>query len=203
LRSRATGPLADAHLRGRVRELSLGTSSPAQACEGSTRATVGATRACGPPGAERPASARFRESVAGFEETHRSASSGVSGQAVLRGNAGSSRTVVRGSTDVASLSWLGGESLPSDEVRGRMGLIPLSHEASHSHRKVRMAPVESRRFGQTMARALNGACQPPLSLGRVGWAGLACPCSPAIRRRGPGGLGGLRDPQACDRERQR
>jgi hypothetical protein len=65
LRARATGPLADAPLRGRV-------------------------RVCDPPGAEHPAGARFRESVAGFEETHRVASSGVSGRAVLRGNAGPS-----------------------------------------------------------------------------------------------------------------
>lgn len=64
---------------------------------------------------------------------------------------------VRGSTDVASLSWLGGESLPSDEVRGRMGWITLAHEASHSRRKVGVVPIESRRFGQAMARALNGA----------------------------------------------
>jgi hypothetical protein len=65
--------------------------------------------------------------------------------------------VVRDSTDVASLSWLDGESLPSDEVRGGVGSITLIHEANHSHRKVRMAPIESRRFGQTMARTLNGA----------------------------------------------
>jgi hypothetical protein len=88
----------------------------------------------------------------------------VFGRAVLRGNAGSSRERARGSMDVASRSWLDGESLPSDEVRGRMGLITLPHEASHSHRsvlcrKVRMAPIESRRFGQAMARALIGASQ--------------------------------------------
>lgn len=58
---------------------------------------------------------------------------------------------------MASLSWLDGESLPGDEVRGRAGSITLTHEASHSHREVGMAPIESRRFGQTMARALNGA----------------------------------------------
>lgn len=100
----------------------------------------------------------------------------VVGRAVLRGNAGSSRERVRGSTDVASVSWLDGESLPSDEVRGRMGLITLPHKASHSHRsvscrKVRMAPIESRRFGQAMARALIGACQTP-----KGKSGLAGPC---------------------------
>lgn len=76
----------------------------------------------------------------------------------------------RSSTDVASLSWLDGESLPSDEVRGRMGLITLPHEASHAHRKVSVAQIESRRFGQAVARALIGASQAP-----KGKSGLACP----------------------------
>lgn len=88
----------------------------------------------------------------------------VLGRAVLRGNAGPTRERARSSTNVASLSWLDGESPPSDEVRGRMGLITLPHEASPSHRSVlcrmvRMAPIESRRFGQAMARALIGAGQ--------------------------------------------
>jgi hypothetical protein len=65
LRARATGPLTDTPFAGRV-------------------------RAFDPPGAEHPVGARFRESVAGFEQTHRFVSPGMFGRAILRGNAGSS-----------------------------------------------------------------------------------------------------------------
>lgn len=56
-----------------------------------------------------------------------------------------------------------------------MGLIPLSQDASHSHREVGVAPIESRRFGQAVACALTGARQTHTPLGErwLGWPGMS------------------------------
>jgi hypothetical protein len=75
--------------RAKVREVTRGDGRVVGGAA-PQKAVLRRTRACGPPGAEHPAGARFRESVAGFEETHRFVSPGVSGRAVLRGNAGPS-----------------------------------------------------------------------------------------------------------------
>jgi hypothetical protein len=80
---------------------------------------------------------------------------------------------------VASQSWQDGEPPPRDEVRGRVGWITLTHQASCSHRKVGMVPIESRRSGQATANALIGGCRT-----RKGWVGLArtCGVTPRFRR---------------------
>jgi hypothetical protein len=114
----------------------------------------------------------FRESVAGFEETHRfvTPSCAVSGPSRERGQ---STGMTRGSTDVASQSWQDGEPPPSDEVRGQMGSITPTHEASRfPSQDVAMAPIESRRSGQLTANALIGGCRNS----RKGRVGLARAC---------------------------
>lgn len=89
-----------------------------------------------PPGAERPAGARFRESVAGFEVTHRHEAR----YAILHGSAAHAS----GSADVASMSRQDSESPPSDEVRGREGSITPTPNASHSRFKG-VSPCVSRK----------------------------------------------------------
>jgi hypothetical protein len=87
--------------------------------------------------------------------------------------------MARGLADVASQSWQDGEPPPCDEVRGQTGLITLTQEANHSHRKVRLVRVESRRSGQSTANALIGGCR--ARKGRIGLA-RTCGVSPRFRR---------------------
>lgn len=105
------------------------------------------------PGGERQAGARFQESVAGFEKTHRHGRALVCTLATVW-----SRGSGSGSTALTSLSRQDSESSRRDEVCGGAGSMTLTRRPPAIRTaRCRVVPIESRRLGQTTASAPTGA----------------------------------------------